>query len=66
MGFLTDVLLEVDEDLVEQIRIIAACQRLVLRLLHLGGSDKLHRPRDLGGVLDRLDASADVAKIGHV
>ena len=65
VGFFVDVLLEVDEDLVEQVRVVASCNRLVLRLLHLGGSDKLHRPRDLGGVLYRLNASADVAKVGH-
>ena len=34
-------------------------------LLHFGGRDQLHRLGDLRGVLNRLDASADVAEIGH-
>jgi len=32
-----------------------------LSLLHLRRGDELHRLRDLAGVFDRLDASADVA-----
>jgi hypothetical protein len=32
---------------------------------HLGGRDHLHRLGDLGGVLDRFDAAADVAEVGH-
>ena len=38
-----------------------ARQRGLLRTAHLGRRDHLHRLGDLGGVLDRLDAPADVA-----
>ncbi len=37
----------------------------LLRLLHLGRSHELQRLGDLAGVLDRLDAPADVAEGSH-
>ena len=63
--FFLKVFLEVDQHLIELIGVIASRNRLVLRLFHLGGSDELHRASDLGSVLDRFDASANVAKVGH-
>ena len=53
------------EHLVHQDRIRPARQRRQLRLAHLRRSDHLHGLRDLRRVLDRLDASADVACAGH-
>ena len=57
---------EVDEHFIELIGVIASRNRLVLRLLHLRRSNELHGASDLGSVLDRFDASANVAKVGHV
>ena len=37
----------------------------LLRLLHVRRRDQLQRLGDLAGVLDRLDAPADVAGGGH-
>jgi hypothetical protein len=65
VGLLAEVRADVEEHLGEALGIFAAGQRLVLRLLHLRGRDKLHRAGDLRGVLDRFDAAADVAEVGH-
>jgi hypothetical protein len=54
-----------DDHLVHQNRKPPARQRRQLRLAHLRGRDHLHGLRDLRRVLDRLDASADVACAGH-
>ena len=62
---LADKVAERNEDAVQDLRVGMTRQRRLLRLAHLGGGDHLHRLGDLGGVLDRLDASADVAGIGH-
>src|SRR5882724_5846496 len=51
---------------VHQRRVRTARDRGLLGLAHLRRSDHLHRFGDLGGVLDRLDPSAYVARAGHV
>ena len=50
------------EHLGHELGVGAAGQGGLLRLLHLRRSHHLHRLGDLAGVLDRLDASADVAE----
>ena len=66
MSIAIDVLLEVRQNLVELVRVVTTCECLVLRFLHFSGSNKLHRLSDLRGAFDRLNTSADVAKVGHV
>ena len=62
--------LELLTDRVEQIseeeRVRTTGNSGVLSALHLGRGNELHRTRDLPGILNRLDAAADVAKIGHL
>ena len=53
------------QHLVHQSRIRPATQRGLLGLAHFGRRHHLHRLGDLGGVLDRLDAPANVAGGGH-
>src|ERR1039457_969235 len=53
------------EHLVQQVRVGPAHERGLLRLAHLGSRHHLHRLGDLGGVLDRLDSPAYVARAGH-
>ena len=60
-----DVYKRQGQDRVHQIRIRTPDERGLLRLAHFGGGDHLHRLGDLGGVLNRLDASAYVARAGH-
>ena len=66
MRFLAEIVADVKQHLGELQRVFTTCKRLILRFLHLGRSDKLHRASDLRGVFDRLDASADVAEVCHV
>ena len=65
MILLADVLLKIDQHLVEPVGIITPGNSLVLGLFHLRGRHQLHRLGDLRGILDRLDTSADVAKVSH-
>jgi hypothetical protein len=53
------------QDLVHEARVRAAGQGGLLGFAHLGGRDHLHGLGDLGRVLDRLDAAANVARAGH-
>ena len=65
MGPLADTVAQGDQHTVEHLGVGVSSQRRLLCLAHLGGSNHLHRLGDLGGVLNRLDASADVAGVGH-
>ena len=50
---------------VHQVRVGPTGHGCVLRTAHLGRRHHLHGLGDLGRVLDRLDASANVARAGH-
>jgi hypothetical protein len=65
MGGFLDPLRERRQDLREEVCVRPASQRELLRLLHLRRRDELHRLRDLAGVPDGPDPSADVACAGH-
>ena len=65
MGTFLGPVLETDQHLVHEVGVGTAIGGSVLRLLHLGSRNQLHRLGDLGGVLDRLDAAADVSCGGH-
>src|SRR5262249_6114087 len=60
-----DVGVEVRGELVELVRVRTEPEGSLLGATHLGRGHHLHRLGDLRGVLDRLDAPADVAKVGH-
>ena len=65
MIFFVGLLFQVHEHIIEQISVRATGHSLILRLFHLRSRDQLHGLGNLGRVLDRLNASADIAKICH-
>ena len=65
MLLLAEVFLEVDQHPIQAIRVITTGKSLILSLLHLRRRHQLHRLGDLRGIFNRLDSSADVAKVGH-
>ena len=65
MRIRTDHVAKGDKNSVKNLGVRMTGECSLLRFAHLGCSDHLHCLSDLGSVLDRLDASADVAGISH-
>ncbi len=65
VGSRVDGVAERNDHAVEKQGVVSSGEGGLLGLAHLRGRDHLHGLRDLGGVFDRLDASADVAEVRH-